>query len=570
VLLLLSVVLPHRIAPAATLSGSFASFPSGTNVNLSTEGTLDWADWGLVNEWSFNHKYGVAQQITYSFTTDQYFTDGPYLLESGPIAFNWTDGTPTRMASSTTNGTSIFGDKFPGNTPAGFQIQCPADTSPKRLKVYVGTSGSQATFSASLSGASSYSDNSFNGSTVPLNGVYTLNFQAGSAGQTLTVTFTSTDGSGYMILKAATLSGTNSPPTASIASPPDGTVLSAPATFTVTATAADNDGTVTNLVLQSNGAQLARSASAALSLTLTNRPSGAYSFCAVATDNYGLSITSFPAKVYVLTNGGILSGSTGAPPLSLNLTAEGTCDWAHWGLSSPSSFDHKSGVVQKIPNVVLLNAASSDLNSYTDNLTAFSWSDGTPTAQVAGSTTGIFLYATNTPAAGFQLTVPATNVLRRLNVYVGLYAAQGRLDAALSDYSALPYSDSSLSKTYVNGYALYTLYFASPTPGASLVVTWAPVQTFDSFYGNLTWQAATLWQQPPQPLLWVVNPPPGSAQFALSFYAQTGVNYTVQFLDALGTTNWQVLTNFPGAGGNALVADPQIGPGQRFYRVIAQ
>jgi hypothetical protein len=70
--------------------------------------------------------------------------------------------------------------------------------------------------------------------------------------------------------------------------------------------------------------------------------------------------------------------------------------------------------------------------------------------------------------------------------------------------------------------------------------------------------------------LQVVNRPPGAEAFALSFYAQTGVNYTLQCLDGLGSSNWQVLTNFPGEGGDTLVTDPQGGPGRRFYRVMAQ
>ncbi len=126
---------------AATLTGSFASLPISARVNLSAEGTLDWGHWGLVNEWTYNHKYGMPQQITFSIITDEFATDGPYLLETGESDFCWNDGTASRLTASTTNGVSVFGDKLPGNVWTGFRLQWPADAGLRRLKLDVGTSG---------------------------------------------------------------------------------------------------------------------------------------------------------------------------------------------------------------------------------------------------------------------------------------------------------------------------------------------------------------------------------------------------------------------------------------------
>jgi hypothetical protein len=78
---------------------------------------------------------------------------------------------------------------------------------------------------------------------------------------------------------------------------------------------------------------------------------------------------------------------------------------------------------------------------YADNFTAYSWSDGTPTATAAGTRTGVFL--TNL-ASGFQFTLPADTTPRTLRLYVGAYAARGRLLAHLSDFSAQPYIDRSV------------------------------------------------------------------------------------------------------------------------------
>jgi hypothetical protein len=565
------------IVSAATLSVDYDYLWPGTN-NLSEEGTLDWGHWGLVNEFSYNHKHGVAQQITYSFITDvaDYPDwDGPFVLAyryGNIIDYSWTDGIPARVIEDTWSAISIYGDRlWPDNNPSGFRIQCSADRTPKRLKIYLaGGGGKETSFTARLSGAADYTHVWSEGYYG--NRVYTLDFQADSAGQTLTAEFTCSDHWWYISLMAATLAGTNSPPAVAVTAPADNAVLSAPTTFSLTASATDAEGTVTNLSLFRGSTRLKQSASGALSVTLSNQPSGAYDFFAVAADNGGLSRTSFPVRVYVTTSGGTLIGSTASTPYSVDLTAEGTADWAHWGLGSAAGFNHKAAVAQQIPNVILLNASTSDLNNYTNytgNVITYSWSDGTPSSG-ADSPTGIYLYATNNSPVGFQLTVPATDYRRCLKLYVGLSYARCRLDAWLSDFSAVPYSDASISEPDNDGNAVYNLTFASANRGANLVVTWTPVESFNPFYGNLSWQAATLSGQPTAPVLRVIEPPPAPNQFALAFYADKGSNYVVQYVGALGSNNWQTLTNFSGTGADTLVTDRGLGASRRFYRVLMQ
>ena len=50
-------------APAAVLSGSFVPSLNGSVVNLTSEGTVDWAHWGLVWVDDFNHKAAVVPMI---------------------------------------------------------------------------------------------------------------------------------------------------------------------------------------------------------------------------------------------------------------------------------------------------------------------------------------------------------------------------------------------------------------------------------------------------------------------------------------------------------------------------
>jgi hypothetical protein len=568
------------IVSGATLAGHFDT-PWDGIINLSEEGTLDWGHWGLVTEWTYNHKYGVPQQITCSFLTVTGYAGwpGPVIIDliepryGGTMPFGWNDGTPSGVIDYTFGGVTMYGDKLlPGSIPAGFHIECPADTSPKTLRLYLGNSWGRGTVTASLNGAATYSDVWLDGNDGGVNKVYTFDFEADSPGQTLTVEYTCVDPTWYITLQAATLAGTNSRPAVAITAPADGAAYSAPATFTLTASASDADGTVTNLSLFRGSTLLKQSASGNLGMTLSNLPPGAYDFLAVAKDNGGSCMTSSPVRVYLKTSGGTLTGSVDMPPYELDLTAEGTNDWAHWGLDSALSFNHKAGVIQRIPNVTLLNASGSDLTNYTDNLTAYTWADGTPTP-TAYSWSGIMLFTTNPPFAGFQLTVPATNYLRTLKLYVGLSYANGKLDAWLSDYSALPYSDASIYESDNNGYAVYTLTFSSANRGANLIVTWTPVEVFNLFYANLSWQAATLseqeasTQQRSPPLLRVIAPPPTTS---LAFYSQTGATYAVQFTTNPGSTNWQALTNLAGTGAEAVVIDRSPGTSRRFYRVLMQ
>src|SRR5262249_6238018 len=57
-----------------------------------------------------------------------------------------------------------------------------------------------------------------------------------------------------------------------------------------------------------------------------------------------------------------------------NLSVEGTLDWAHWGLTRVSSFNHKAAVPPQISNFTRLGtAATQRLNCCADT---FSWTDG--------------------------------------------------------------------------------------------------------------------------------------------------------------------------------------------------
>jgi len=554
------------MAQAATLSVALDLLPPGLVVDLDSQGTLDWGQWGFFTEESHNHRYGVASQIEYSPVVDSVYA-GPYWQGASRTGLSWTNGAPVQSASNSTHAVFFIG------ASNGFQIICPANTNLHTLKLYVGADGIRARVAASLGdlSAPAVTNTAYVNPGAGSNAVFTIRFQAASPGQTLTAlclldTDLASGGGGSLTLQGATLAGPDAPPTASILSPTAGSIFTTPANFSVAAGASVNVGVVTNLKVYRGVTLLGQTNGSLLRVALTNQAPNVYFLTAVARGDNGLSSTSSPTTIYVTTGGGILRGTLQLPPTNLDLTVEGRIDWAHWGLATSSNFDHKASVAQQIPNVAALIGSPEDLNQYADNLTAYSWSDGTPTASAAGTHTGIFTYGLGN---GFQLTVPATTTLRRLKIYAGLYGAQGKFGAALTDESGPWYSDTSIASAYNNAYGVYTFDFASRSASANLVLRWTSTQLFDPSYGNVTWQAATL-APIVDPANIGVQKLSSTGAFVFSFPTQPGFNYTVYSCDTLAPLSWQPLTNLTGTGTDAWITNSTAPASQRFYRLKAQ
>jgi len=84
----------------------------------------------------------------------------------------------------------------------------------------------------------------------------------------------------------------NIPPTVAFTAPPNGSVFAAPASFTLSATASDSDGTVTNVEFLQGASLLGNVTTAPYSVSVRNLVGGTYTFSAVATDNAGSRATN--------------------------------------------------------------------------------------------------------------------------------------------------------------------------------------------------------------------------------------------------------------------------------------
>lgn len=184
---------------------------------------------------------------------------------------------------------------------------------------------------------------------------------------------------------------------------------------------------------------------------------------------------------------GRINNTTG----DVNLTSEGTLDWAHWGQTTASTFDHKSPVVSLISDVTPISGSTKVQMG--GSPTTFTWSDGTPNATVnaSGNELGTFAFG-----HGFTFTVPADTTQRALRVYVGVNNVRGQLTARLSDGSAPDYVDTSLfNATAADG--VYTLAYSAASAGQTLLVSWVEFPPDgDQVAGRLNLKAATLQLAP--------------------------------------------------------------------------
>jgi RHS repeat-associated protein len=135
----------------------------------------------------------------------------------------------------------------------------------------------------------------------------------GVAAGSYSLTVVATDDRGGTTTSAAVAITVNALPTVSITAPTDGAVFAAPATITVTASAADPDGTIAKVDFYQGATLIGTATAAPYSATSASLGSGTYSFTAVATDNSGATTTSAAVSVRV----------NAAPTVSITTPANG-------------------------------------------------------------------------------------------------------------------------------------------------------------------------------------------------------------------------------------------------------
>jgi hypothetical protein len=174
-----------------------------------------------------------------------------------------------------------------------------------------------------------------------------------------------------------------------------------------------------------------------------------------------------------------LVGMAGTPLRRVDLTREGTTDWMH---VEPGRTERSAGATERIGDLAI--AGTTHLAS--GGFATFNWYGAGSKPARSGS--GLAL---GHAGDRFSLTVPADTMRRILRVYVGAAAAHATFRAALSDGSARPYADASLSDTGVATDGVYSLIYSASKPNQHLNVTFTLTAATGSG-ARIAFYAATL------------------------------------------------------------------------------
>jgi hypothetical protein len=547
---------------AGTLSVTFDSVPEGSVVDLTSVGKIDWVHWGLHTDSSLHRKAGVTPLI-FDFERQDASNGFSYIYQYADNynGYSWSDGVPETAVTNTTTGVWAYGTPTIGS---GFLFTAPADTTPRTLKVYVGVYAGVGRIEVSLSdnSAQPYENASLTNIRNGPGRVYTVDYAADSPDQTVTVRWilsSPREATANVTLQAAALSTptANNPPFAVLTNAPN-SQFSAGTAIPLGADAFDLDGNVALVEFFDRELKIGEDNAAPFSLNWTDPIAGQHIVTARVTDNLGASRQSHPIDVFVHGTGGALTGAMSSPTASVDLTSEGSADWAHFGRVNAGSVNRKTNTAPHI-NVTLITPPP---ERSTDYATSFAWSDGTPVASETGTQTSIYVPGyTN----GFRITVPADTVSRTIRVYVGLYGAQGTFQAFLSDGSAPAYIDTTLDSVFSDRFAVYTIAYRAASPDQTLTVQYRATRLYDMDFGSLTLAAISL-EGSLLPPLRILNPHQVLGSLIFEFSTETGQTYTVEYADTLPSNNWQTLTTLTGDGTIKTVSDPASLP-SRFYRV---
>jgi len=176
----------------------------------------------------------------------------------------------------------------------------------------------------------------------------------------------------------------NALPTVTLTSPTSGTVISAPGTLSLAATAADSDGTITKVEFYNGSTKLGEDMTAPYALTWSNVPAGSYVLTAQAIDNRNGVTTSIASSVIV----------NALPAVALTAPASGTLVDAPGTLALAATASDSDGTIAKVE----FYSGATKLGEDTSSPYAFTWS--------------------NVPAGSYTLTARAIDNLNGITASV--------------------------------------------------------------------------------------------------------------------------------------------------------
>ncbi|MFI5493846.1 hypothetical protein [Actinoplanes sp. NPDC051859] len=180
---------------------------------------------------------------------------------------------------------------------------------------------------------------------------------------------------------------------------------------------------------------------------------------------------------------GSVSIARTAIPAVVNLAAEGTRDWVHWGEQGTFSLERKA----EGDFAILEGAPTAPRFRHGFSTQRYAWSGGSPISNSDGTPTGI---RTCGKGNGFTISAPASSTASTLKVYVGALAGRGTLTAKLS--TGGPVATASFEERGNNlATVAFVVTYRAPKNG-KINLSWVTDDSFDSDCGGVALEAATL------------------------------------------------------------------------------
>lgn len=155
-----------------------------------------------------------------------------------------------------------------------------------------------------------------------------------------------------------------------------------------------------------------------------------------------------------------MSGAKIATGSLLDLATEGSVGWAHWGLDTTASFNHKKG------SSLITTGPAAGASQWPYYSLKISWTDGEPTSSVAETRSGI-LQLKKGDGLGFQ--VDGATLKGKVRIYVSCYQCTGTIRVSLTGAPSVEASLPAPGDT--NDLERWTVDFSTPSPSAVLSVS---------------------------------------------------------------------------------------------------
>ena len=321
-------------------------------------------------------------------------------MRSGTIVCQYTNQAPTVSISAPANN-AVF------TAPAGVAVTAnaaDADGTIAQVEFYQG---------ATLIGTATAAPYSINWSNVPA-GSYALTAKA-------------TDNLGAATSSAPVSVIVNNPPTVSLTSPASGALFNAPATLTLSASAADADGSVAKVDFYQGATLIGTSTTAPYALTWTNAAAGIYTLTARATDDRGGVTTSAPVAITI----------NGPPTAAITAPANNAVFTATASITLTATASDADGAVAKVDfyqGATLIGTATAAPYSISwANVTAGSYSlSAVATDNAGASTTSAAVTVIVNSAPTVSLTGPASGATYNAPASITLAATASAADGAIA------------------------------------------------------------------------------------------------------------------------------------------